>query len=131
MSRPLSITTRTHVDDEADGAVTTAATRRLFLFTHARSLLSSAVRLNIVGPYLSQRLLLYDVRPIVDQTLLLFNCNETATAATTTGSTKKKRKMGGEDGHVEEEQRKPVNTWPLAEILIARHDQLHSRIFNS
>ncbi|GAA5920222.1 hypothetical protein JCM6882_006573, partial [Rhodosporidiobolus microsporus] len=38
----------------------------LLLFLHARSLLSSAVRLNTVGPYLAHRMLLWDVRPLVD-----------------------------------------------------------------
>ncbi|BGP18757.1 hypothetical protein JCM10213_003044 [Rhodosporidiobolus nylandii] len=39
----------------------------LLLFLHARSLLSSAVRLNTVGPYLAHRMLLWDVRPLVDE----------------------------------------------------------------
>lgn len=29
------------------------------------------------------------------------------------------------------EEEGPATTWPLGEILAARHDQLHSRIFNS
>ncbi|GAA5841614.1 hypothetical protein JCM11251_004232 [Rhodosporidiobolus azoricus] len=39
----------------------------LLLFLHARSLLSSAVRLNTIGPYLAHRMLLWDVRPLVDR----------------------------------------------------------------
>lgn len=31
----------------------------------------------------------------------------------------------------EEDEEGPSNTWPLGEILTARHDQLHSKIFNS
>ncbi|KAL8279703.1 hypothetical protein RQP46_007798 [Phenoliferia psychrophenolica] len=42
----------------------------LFLFLHARSLLSSAVRLNSIGPYVSHRMLLHDVRGIVDSAVL-------------------------------------------------------------
>ncbi|KAH0839808.1 hypothetical protein J3R83DRAFT_753 [Lanmaoa asiatica] len=40
--------------------------QHLALFLHARSLLSAAVRMNTIGPYLAQQLLLRDVRPIVD-----------------------------------------------------------------
>ena len=30
-----------------------------------------------------------------------------------------------------EDERLPATMWPLGEILTARHDLLHSRIFNS
>jgi urease accessory protein len=30
-----------------------------------------------------------------------------------------------------EDEQLPATTWPLGEILSARHDLLHSRIFNS
>lgn len=99
--RKVSLVNSRAREERADAA------RHLFLFTHARSLLSSAVRLNIVGPYQSQRLLLHKVRPIVDRALR--ECTSTQEA----------------------KAKEPVNTWPLSEILIARHDQLHSRIFNS
>ncbi|WVQ99882.1 hypothetical protein IAU59_007025 [Kwoniella sp. CBS 9459] len=39
----------------------------LHLFLHARSLLSSAVRLNLIGPYLSSQLLLHPFRGIIDR----------------------------------------------------------------
>ncbi|GAA6021283.1 hypothetical protein JCM11491_005790 [Sporobolomyces phaffii] len=39
----------------------------LFLFLHARSILSSAVRLNVIGPYSAHRLLLWDVRDLVER----------------------------------------------------------------
>jgi len=86
----------------------------LHLFLHARSLLSASVRLNEIGPYNAQQLLLHDVRPIIAiehekckdlRTGVLFNIDEII------------------DG--------PANTWPLGEILAARHDLQHSRIFNS
>ncbi|WVR07415.1 hypothetical protein IAU60_004456 [Kwoniella sp. DSM 27419] len=38
----------------------------IHLFLHARSLLSSAVRLNLIGPYLSSQLLLHPFRQIID-----------------------------------------------------------------
>lgn len=31
----------------------------------------------------------------------------------------------------EEEDDGPATTWPLGELLTGRHDQLHSKIFNS
>ncbi|GAA5987935.1 hypothetical protein JCM11641_004586 [Rhodosporidiobolus odoratus] len=39
----------------------------LLLFLHARSLLSSAVRLNTIGPYSAHRMLLWEVRRMVDE----------------------------------------------------------------
>ena len=80
----------------------------LHLFLQARAILSSAVRLNLVGPYASQRLLLTDVRPAVTAAL---------------DAWRKHAEIVEEGG--------PATTWPLGEILAARHDQLHSRIFNS
>lgn len=83
----------------------------LHLFLNARGLLSAAVRLNTIGPYASQQYLLHVVRPIVD----------TVTAKC---------------AHLRTEYRSspnngPCTTWPLGEILAARHDLQHSRIFNS
>jgi urease accessory protein len=100
-------------------SLATAAAQHLFLFLHARSLLSSAIRLNTLGPYVSHRLLLHDVRPLVDEALS--TC----------------RAMALEDeaderwGAKEEQEEGPATTWPLGEILVARHDALHSKIFNS
>lgn len=81
----------------------------LHLFLQARAILSSAVRLNLVGPYASQRLLLTDVRPAVTDALQDW-------------------RRRADEG---DEESGPATTWPLGEILAARHDQLHSRIFNS
>lgn len=48
--------------------------------------------------------------------------------------------QGQEEGKEEEDEEAdiwaassngPANTWPLGEIVAARHDLLHSRIFNS
>ncbi|KPV77160.1 uncharacterized protein RHOBADRAFT_7001, partial [Rhodotorula graminis WP1] len=86
----------------------------LFLFLHARSLLSSAVRLNNVGPYVAHRLLLWDVKALVDG----------AVAATSW-----KIAWGADDGTGV--QGGPVTSWPLGEIIASRHDQLFTRVFNS
>lgn len=98
----------------------TERSQHLFLFLHARSLLSSAIRLNTVGPYVSHRLLLHDVRPLVEESLLA--CRRLS--------------LGGAASRdpvpiTEDDEDGPATTWPLGEILAARHDQLHSKIFNS
>ena len=99
-----------------------AATQHLFLFLHARSLLSSAIRLNTLGPYVAHRLLLHDVRPLVEEALQ--SCQDMRVSADFTED-------GKEWWEREEEDDGPATTWPLGEILAARHDQLHSKIFNS
>ncbi len=95
----------------------------LHLFLQARSLLSSSVRLNTIGPYAAQQLLLHAVRPLVDAEMS--RCKHLGTGHTeaTDGA--------GEDMWDEDVVRGPAMTWPLGEILAARHDLQHSRIFNS
>ncbi|KAK4046486.1 hypothetical protein OIV83_006012 [Microbotryomycetes sp. JL201] len=104
------------------------AAQHLFMFLHARSLLSSGIRLNIVGPYVAHRMLLHDVRPIVQATLEKYG-NKLRVEQDVEPSAPDERlwwKRSSED-----EDQEPATTWPLAEILAARHDQLHSKIFNS
>ncbi|KAI9226294.1 MAG: UreF-domain-containing protein [Piptocephalis tieghemiana] len=74
-----------------------------FLFLHARSLLSAAVRLNIVGPYAAQREL-DRLRQIVEH--LLVECS-----------------------HLPIEQAR--NSAPLLDLAQAAHDRLFTRLFNS
>ncbi|KIK46698.1 hypothetical protein CY34DRAFT_381293 [Suillus luteus UH-Slu-Lm8-n1] len=90
--------------------------QHLFLFLHARSLLSSAVRLNTIGPYSSQQLLFHSVKPLVEAEV----------------SQNKDMRTGifGDMHHNDADDR-PATTWPLGEILAVRHDLQHSRIFNS
>jgi urease accessory protein len=90
----------------------------LHLFLHARGVLSAAVRLNALGPYAAQQLLLHAVQLIVDDTVTL-------TARLVSGA------LHGEVDPENANERLPATTWPLGEILAARHDLLHSRIFNS
>lgn len=90
--------------------------QHLFLFLHARSLLSSAVRLNTIGPYSSQQLLLHSVKPLVEAEV----------------SQNKDIRTGiSVDMHRSDVDDWPATTWPLGEILAVRHDLQHSRIFNS
>jgi len=99
----------------------------LHLFLQARAILSSAVRLNLLGPYAAQRMLLTDIRPVVSQALDVWKRRQ-ATSSSTLGSAI--ATVEGLNNHDEDEDG-PATTWPLGEILAARHDQLHSRIFNS
>ena len=87
----------------------------LHLFLHARSLLSASVRLNTLGPYAAQQVLLHSVRPIV--TVEALRCKDLRTGILSSSF----------DDSVDG----PAMTWPLGEILAARHDLQHSRIFNS
>lgn len=95
-----------------------ARSRHLHLFLQARAILSSAVRLNLAGPYAAQRLLLVDIRQIVNKVLAEQEIRD-------------QRQADAPAGLNENEEDGPATTWPLGEILSARHDQLHSRIFNS
>ncbi|KAF8076671.1 hypothetical protein FPV67DRAFT_1406032 [Lyophyllum atratum] len=90
----------------------------LHLFLHARNLLSASVRLNDIGPYLAQQLLMYAVRPLVVGEAA--RCKELRTGLLENSKIDFDEKIHG-----------PANTWPLGEILAARHDLQHSRIFNS
>ncbi|KIL00528.1 hypothetical protein PAXRUDRAFT_129723 [Paxillus rubicundulus Ve08.2h10] len=95
-----------------------ARAQHLALFLHARSLLSAAVRMNTVGPYLAQQILLRDVRPIVEG--LVSQCGSLRTG---TVANEHRDELGYLNG--------PATTWPLGEIIATRHDLQHSRMFNS
>ncbi|KAI0832665.1 hypothetical protein BC628DRAFT_1309884 [Trametes gibbosa] len=92
----------------------------LHLFLQARSLLSASVRLNTIGPYASQQLLLHAVRPIVDAEMS--KCKHLTTGMLA---------PSGSAAQADEAIHGPAMTWPLGEILASRHDLQHSRIFNS
>ncbi|PCH40842.1 urease accessory protein UreF [Wolfiporia cocos MD-104 SS10] len=101
----------------------------LHLFLHARSLLSASVRLNTVGPYAAQQLLLHVVRPLVDAEAkrcegLRTSFQRLKPALDSAGSARSSAAF-------DETMHGPAVTWPLGEILAARHDLQHSRIFNS
>ncbi|GAA5918180.1 hypothetical protein JCM5296_004405, partial [Sporobolomyces johnsonii] len=120
----------------------------LFLFLQARSLLSSAVRLNLLGPYLAHRLLLWDVRGIVAEAIRAVSPPSTPdqTADTTEGIAEEADDWWTSDPawqHLDERRKnrpgrpsgldglEPVTTWPLGEIVASRHDQLFTKVFNS
>ncbi|KZT24575.1 hypothetical protein NEOLEDRAFT_1156816 [Neolentinus lepideus HHB14362 ss-1] len=93
-------------------------TRFLHLFLHARSLLSASVRLNTIGPYAAQQLLSHAVRPLVQAEAT--KCRDLKTGI-----------LSPSDADFNDTVDGPAVTWPLGEILAARHDLQHSRIFNS
>ncbi|GAA5942409.1 urease accessory protein UreF [Sporobolomyces koalae] len=107
----------------------------LFLFLHARSILSSAVRLNVVGPYSAHKLLLWQIRPLV-QTATRETLDRLS-SSNTTGMDLEEGDWWDNDedwaflkegqGRTEE----PVTTWPIGEIVVGRHDQLFTKVFNS
>jgi urease accessory protein len=90
----------------------------LHLFLHARSLLSSAVRLNLIGPYLSSQLLLHPMREIINAQVA-----PAYDASAENDEDPWSWTMPPEVG--------PATTWPLGELLTGRHDLQHTRIFNS
>jgi urease accessory protein len=73
--------------------------------------------MNILGPYAAQQLLLHAVKPLLSEAL--------SSAAHLVSGTLQ------EEVHPVAAEQLPATTWPLGEILSARHDLLHSRIFNS
>ncbi|KLO20223.1 hypothetical protein SCHPADRAFT_35864 [Schizopora paradoxa] len=93
----------------------------LNLFLQARSLLSAAIRLNTVGPYAAQQILLHSVKDIVDNCM---SCKNIKTGL-------RWENPESEVQDVAESEECVASTWPLGEILAARHDLQHSRIFNS
>ncbi|KAJ7180397.1 UreF-domain-containing protein [Mycena crocata] len=95
-------------------------TQHLHLYLHARSLLSAAVRLNSIGPYAAQQILLHVVGTFVDAEIQ--KCARLRTGVL---------RVQDDTMPWDETQDGPANTWPLGEILAARHDLQHSRIFNS
>ena len=90
----------------------------LHLFLHARGVLSAAVRMNVLGPYAAQQLLLHAVKPMLSDAI-------SSTAHLASGA------LQGDVSPELADERLPATTWPLGEILSTRHDLLHSRIFNS
>lgn len=96
--------------------------------------------MNTLGPYAAQQLLLHVVRPLVDFEVKRSAHLSTGIPPEPHGPTVVEGGSEMDAGEVngEEEvdvwaasENGPANTWPLGEIVAARHDLLHSRIFNS
>ncbi|UZJ53970.1 hypothetical protein CBS101457_003290 [Exobasidium rhododendri] len=117
---------------------------QVHLFLQVRAIISSAIRLNIVGPYLAHRLLAFNAREIIDETLKVVNDSVVGSnvAKKTAAVMVDEDEEGGwkwtweENSCVTDDQQQnsthtPRMTWPLGDLIQARHDQLHSRLFNS
>ena len=91
----------------------------LHLFLYARGLLSAAVRMNTLGPYGAQQLLLHTIKPLVEQEAQLCSHLRTGLKFPVRNDDELNTLQG------------PAMTWPLGEILAGRHDLQHSRVFNS
>ncbi|KAI0080788.1 urease accessory protein UreF [Panus rudis PR-1116 ss-1] len=100
----------------------------LHLFLHARSLLSAAVRMNTIGPYAAQQLLLHSVRPLANEAVNRCRGLRTGLRTVPESDCDGIQELFDEDMLT---SNGPAMTWPLGEILAARHDLQHSRIFNS
>ncbi|KAJ4484543.1 hypothetical protein C8R41DRAFT_733948, partial [Lentinula lateritia] len=101
----------------------------LHIFLHARSLLSASVRLNEIGPYNAQQLLLHVSRGIIKTEVGRCMNLRTGVNLRTAVDLRTGNPHSEDPGYPHSEG--PANTWPLGEILAARHDLQHSRIFNS
>jgi urease accessory protein len=92
--------------------------------------------MNIIGPYASSQMLLHPFKDIIErETLHLNNANHENTT-TPTGLIKldegtQEKEKGGFWAWTKEAELGPATTWPLGELVMARHDMQHSRIFNS
>ncbi|KAF8843105.1 hypothetical protein BDN67DRAFT_897789 [Paxillus ammoniavirescens] len=114
-----------------------ARAQHLALFLHARSLLSAAVRMNTIGPYLAQQILLRDVRPVVEGLVSQCGSLRTGTVANEPQPSIHDHEHVAASPELEVDRDElgylngPATTWPLGEIIAIRHDLQHSRMFNS
>jgi urease accessory protein len=138
-------------------------TLHLHLYLHARSLLSSSVRLNQTGPYHAQLLLLHSAPPLIAAELRRFLApcadpeGETPSSSEASSDAIPAAPLStflpdggfaavGDDRGIaqtleeqdardraegEAQERGPATTWPVGEMLQARHDVMHSRMFNT
>jgi urease accessory protein len=89
--------------------------------------------MNIIGPYASSQMLLHPFKDIIERETA--NLNDGKNETNTTGLLNHHMQRGHEDtsfwSWTREAELGPATTWPLGELLTARHDMQHSRIFNS
>lgn len=110
---------------------------RLNLFLQARNLMSCSIRLNALGPYMAHQLLVRRLRQVVEYSIQ--HVSSHAAEKLYAGSMPQPAPACVDefdwdwpDDEVAAMDLDCVSTtWPLGEIIQARHDQLHSRLFNS
>jgi urease accessory protein len=127
---------------------------QVHLFLQVRAIISSAIRLNIVGPYLAHRLLAFNAKQIIDENLVVVGRSMTGIGKQVIEKedslllTKEDKDVVDDDDDDDDDEEggwkwtwdedipdndthTPRMTWPLGDLVQARHDQLHSRLFNS
>ena len=89
--------------------------------------------MNIVGPYASSQMLLHPFKDIIERETANLNdgTNETNTTGMLQHRVQQEQKDDSFWSWTKEAELGPATTWPLGELLTARHDMQHSRIFNS
>lgn len=89
--------------------------------------------MNIIGPYASSQMLLHPFKDIIERETA--NLNDGTNETNTTGLLQYRVQQEQIDDSfwrwTKEAELGPATTWPLGELLTARHDMQHSRIFNS
>lgn len=77
-------------------------------------------------------MLLHTFKHIIENEAALLNDNEgSATTGLLDDGDRSRQKEEGFWDWTKEAELGPATTWPLGELLMARHDMQHSRIFNS
>lgn len=110
---------------------------RLNLFLQARNLMSCSIRLNTLGPYMAHQLLARQLRQVVEQSVQHVSQHASeqlhkASQALPAPTSSDDFDWDWPDDEVTASDLDcAATTWPLGEIIQARHDQLHSRLFNS
>ncbi|KNF00154.1 hypothetical protein PSTG_06564 [Puccinia striiformis f. sp. tritici PST-78] len=111
----------------------------LHIFLHIRSILSAAVRLNIIGPYLSQKIMYTKMEWMLEKILQEIRGKRLGrTDLIDSGLLQPDeiiigRRSDGQNHEQEEDtvENGPRSTWPFGEIIQTRHDSCHVRLFNS
>jgi urease accessory protein len=104
----------------------------LHIFLHIRSILSAAVRLNVMGPYLSQRMMFKEMGPMMEEICRgiagkrLARCD-----LIECGLSHLHLGPPPSDSSADQVENGPSSSWPFGEIIQTRHDSCHVRLFNS
>lgn len=114
------------------------------LFLQARNIMSCSIRLNTIGPYMAHQLLAFQLRTLVAAHLAKLErtagerlgeqaWHRAAPRSTATSVQEVEDEAWDWDWDDPDRAQRgfPTTSWPLGEIVQARHDQLHSRLFNS
>ncbi|OAV98728.1 hypothetical protein PTTG_09198 [Puccinia triticina 1-1 BBBD Race 1] len=100
----------------------------LHIFLHIRSILSAAVRLNIIGPYLSQKIMFTNMKSMLDSISGEIDGKRLARSDLVECGL---LDPGQPESVADRVEDGPATTWPFGEIIQTRHDSCHVRLFNS